>query len=241
MLKVHSIETLGTQEGPGIRFLLFLQGCNVRCIYCHNPDTWVIGAGKDYSVKDIVKLVEKQKEYFGDEGGITVSGGEPLVQRKELIGLFKALKKKKIHTALDTNGMIFDEFTVELLKYADLTLLDIKHIDPVWQKKVTGMTSDAPIKIAEHLEKTGKKFWIRYVLVPGYTDKEEFILKTAEFFKDYKCLERLEILPFHTLGKEKYEKLGIDYPCKGISPPSEKAVQKTKKLFERYLKDVYVR
>lgn len=241
MLKIHSVETLGTQEGPGIRLLIFLQGCNIRCIYCHNPDTIPIGIGQDYSNEDILKLVEREKEYFGDDGGITISGGEPLLQREKLIELFKELKRRKINTAIDTNGSIFDDKTRELLGYTDLVMLCIKHIDPAMQKKITGHSYDEPLQIIRYLEENKKKFWIRYVLVPGYTDNEEHMIKTAEYLKEFKFMERLEILPFHTYGKEKYEMMKIENPSKDIIPPSVDEIMRAKRLFERYLKNVYVR
>ncbi len=240
MLKVHSIETLGTLEGPGIRLLIFLQGCNVRCMYCHNPDTWAIGKGKDYSVNDIIKLTEKERAYFENGGGVTATGGEPLVQRGELAKLFQELQKRKIHTAIETNASIFDDLTKKLFDVTDLVLLDLKHIDLEWQKKVFGSCTRAPLLIADYLEKNKKQFWLRYVLLPGYTDQKEFILRTAKYFKNFKYMKRLEILPFHTLGKEKYNMLGMRYGAEGIHPPTQKKIEDTKKLFEIYLKNVHV-
>ncbi|MFH2019973.1 MAG: pyruvate formate-lyase-activating protein [archaeon] len=240
MLRVHSIETLGTQEGPGIRLLIFLQGCNIRCLYCHNPDALIIGEGKEYSTDKLVNMAIKQKPYFGKNGGVTASGGEPLVQREGLTELFIELKKNMIKTAIETNATILDEKTKELLSYTDILLLDLKHIDQVWMKRLTGFASDMPLKMADYREKTKKEFWLRYVLVPGFTDQEEFLEKTAKHFKKYKYLKRVEILPYHTLGIEKYHKLGWEYKL-NVKPPTDVEKNKAKKIFEKYLKNVFVR
>jgi pyruvate formate lyase activating enzyme len=240
MLRLHSFETMGTQEGPGIRLLVFLQGCNAECVYCHNPDTWPIKAGKLVNDNYILNRVKKEMPYFKNNGGVTFSGGDPIVQMKELIPLMKKLKKMKIHTALETNCSIFNENAKELLKYTDLLLLDLKHINPNWRKKITGINFD-PLKFADYCEKNKKPFWLRYVLMPEFTDQKEYLNETALAFKKYKMLERVEILRYHKEGISKYNEMGIEYKYKEIPIPSEENVEKAKNIFSKYLKNVVVR
>lgn len=240
MLRVHSIETFGTFEGPGIRLVIFLQGCNLRCLYCHNPDLIPCKEGKEMSIKEIVKMAEGQKDYFGTEGGITVSGGEPTFQAKELIKLFRRAKKKKINTALDTNGTIVNEDVKKLYSYTDLILLDVKHIDDEEHKKLTGFSNKNTLEMAEYREKSQKPMWLRYVLVPGINDQEQYLEDWAKHFKDYKCIEKVEILPYHTLGVYKYKELGIKYSLENLLPPTKETILKAKSIFEKYLKNVYV-
>jgi pyruvate formate lyase activating enzyme len=240
MLRLHSFETMGTQEGPGIRLLVFLQGCNAECVYCHNPDTWPIKAGKLVTDKYIIDRVKKEMPYFGDNGGVTFSGGDPIVQMKELIPLMKKLKQMKIHTALETNCSIFNETAKELLEYTDLLLLDLKHINSNWRKKITGINFD-PMKFADYCEQKNKPFWLRYVLMSGFTDQKDYLQETALTFKNYKMLKRVEILRYHREGISKYEEMGIEYKYKDIPVPNEKDVEKAKTIFSKYLKNVVVR
>ena len=241
MLTIHSIETFGTHEGPGIRLVVFLQGCHFRCLYCHNPDTWKLDGGKQIDIQTILDQLEKQKDYFGTKGGLTISGGEPLIQREALIPLFKEVKKRGFHTALDTNGAILDDKTKELFEYTDLILLDIKHIDAEKHKKLTGVHNMVPLKIAEYRESTGKPMWLRHVLVPGYTDKEEDLRNWANTFKEYKCVERVEILPYHTFGVYKYKELGIEYPLEKVQAATRSQAEQAQKIFSEYFKNVYIR
>jgi pyruvate formate lyase activating enzyme len=241
MLKIHSIETFGTHEGPGIRLVIFLQGCNIRCVYCHNPDTQNLNSGKVIRTEEIIKLLEKEKPYFKDKGGLTVSGGEPLLQRQNLKHIFREVKKKGFHTTLDTNGTILDHHSKKLLEFTDLVLLDIKHIDPVWHQKVTKVSNEIVLKFAEYLEEIKKPMWLRYVLVPGYTDQEEFLHKWGKHFRKYNSIERVEILPYHTFGAYKYEQLGLKYPLKELVPPSKEMVNHALNIFKQYFKHVYVR
>jgi pyruvate formate lyase activating enzyme len=259
MLHVHSIETFGTHEGPGIRLVIFLQGCYFRCLYCHNPDTQALEGGLEMSVASLVKMAEKQKVYFGKSrpmawapptsaqaevwraGGVTVSGGEPTIQAPELTKLFKALHKKGIHTALDTNGALLNDATKRLYAETDLLLLDTKQIDEAKHKTLTGMSNANTLALAEYRESTGKPMWLRYVLVTGYTDDEEDLIRLGEHFKEYTHIERMEILPYHTLGAYKYEKLGRKNPLEGVTAPSREVIARTKEIFERYFSRVEVR
>ncbi len=240
-LRIHSIETFGTHEGPGIRLVLFLQGCQFRCLYCHNPDTWNLNGGSETSIDSIIERTLKEKEYFTNGGGVTVSGGEPLIQRQALIPLFFQLQKRGIHTALDTNGSLFDATTRDLLKHTDLVILDVKHINDEWHTKLTGTSNRSTLSFAKYCENAGIPLWLRYVLVPGYTDQEEYIHEWGKTFQDYETIKRVEILPYHTLGIYKYEKMGIPYRLEGIQPPTEKSIKSTKRIFSQYFKDVYVR
>ncbi len=241
MLRVHSIETFGTHEGPGIRMVVFLQGCMFRCLYCHNPDTWQIGIGTEMSNREILERAEHIRPYFRSSGGITVSGGEPLVQRKDLISLFKEAQEKGIHTTLDTNGFFLDDDTKTLLKYTDLVLLDVKHIDPKLHLKLTHMTNKPVLDFAQYCRDIHKKMWLRYVLVPGYTNQTEFLHQWGKHFTQFENIERVEILPYHTFGVHKYETLNITYHLKDVKPPSPQEVHAAQKIFTNYFKTVYIR
>ncbi|MBI2019676.1 pyruvate formate lyase-activating protein [Candidatus Daviesbacteria bacterium] len=241
MLQVHSIETFGTHEGPGIRLVVFVQGCNFRCLYCHNPDTRPVKDAKGITSEEILELLEKQKPYFKEKGGLTISGGEALLQRKALIDLFTKAKKAGFHTTLDTNGSILDGDAKKLLEVTDLVLLDVKHIDPVWHMKVTNASNETVLQFAKYLEEAGKPIWLRYVLVPGYTDQTEFLEKWGQHFSTYKNVERVEILPFHTYGFFKYKELGIDNPLLDCPVPTQEKVQQALNIFKKYFKSVYIR
>lgn len=192
-------------------------------------------------IEKIIELLEKQKPYFKNKGGLTVSGGEPLLQRQELVSLFATAQKAGFHTTLDTNGTILDEASKKLLNVTDLVLLDVKHIDPAWHQKVTGSTNKTVLQFAQYLEEIKKPTWLRYVLVPGYTDQEEFLHKWGESFKNYKTVERVEILPYHTFGDYKYEQMGLKNPLKNTNPPSKEMVDQAMKIFKKYFKLVYIR
>lgn len=216
--KIHSTESFGTVDGPGIRFVLFLQGCHLQCKYCHNRDTWDINGGEYKSVDEIVEKTNRYKNYIMPSGGgVTVTGGEPLLQVKFLIELFKRLKKEGFHTCIDTSGMlnITDEIK-EVLKYTDLVLLDIKHIDDEKCKELVGKSNKKELKFAKYLSDNNIKMWIRQVLVPGYTDDEQDLLKLREFINSLKTVEKVQILPYHSMGKYKWEKLGVNYPLEGV-------------------------
>jgi len=241
MLRVHSIETFGTHEGPGIRLVVFMQGCNFLCLYCHNPDTRPLTGGKLMKSEEIIELLKKQKPYFKDKGGLTVSGGESLLQRQGLLDLFTKAKKASFNTCLDSNGSILDEAAKKLLEVTDLVLLDVKHIDPVWHMRVTKASNEGVLQFAKYLEKIGKPMWLRYVLVPGYTNQKEFLEKWGAHFAKYKNIKRVEILPFHTYGFYKYKELGIENPLEDCPVPTKEQIQEAMDIFKKYFKSVYVR
>lgn len=241
MLRVHSIETFGTHDGPGIRLVVFLQGCNIRCRYCHNPDLLAGDGGKLMKRKEILAIVEKQKEYLGTEGGVTISGGEPTLQPKSLIKLFGELNKRQIHTALDTNGTIATDEVKKLYQRTDLLLLDIKHIDEKVHIKLTGSTNKNVLEMAKYRESLGKPMWLRYVLLPGWSDEEKYLRALGEYFKDYKTIERLEILPYHTLGVYKYKQLGMKYKLAKVKPPAKENIEKARNILSEYFTEVVVK
>ena len=228
--RIHSFESFGTVDGPGIRFVTFLQGCPLRCQYCHNPDTWGAG-GKEYTAEEVARQALKYKNYYGSNGGITVTGGEPLLQIDFVTELFTLLKKQGIHTCVDTSGFVFHESDGEnvdkhkkLLDVTDLFLLDIKHIDDEACKKLTGQGNQNTLAFAKFLSENGKKIWIRQVLVPNLTDGEASLKRTREFIDTLSGVEKVEVLPYHTMGVVKYEKLGIAYPLAGVEAPTKEKV-----------------
>lgn len=243
MLSVHSIETFGTHDGPGIRLVVFTQGCLFACAYCHNPDSQSIKSdqSKQVSTKEILELLEKEKPYFGEQGGLTVSGGEPTVQAKELTQLFIAVKKAGFHITLDTCGAIYNQQINQLYNLVDLVMLDVKHIDETWHQKLTGHANSNVLKNAAYREQTGKPLWLRYVLVPGWTDQPEYLEKWAQHFKDFRTIERVEILPYHTLGVYKYAQLGLPYKLEGVEPATKQQVEQAKQIFDQYLTNVVIR
>ncbi|MEI6498940.1 MAG: pyruvate formate-lyase-activating protein [bacterium] len=258
-MNIHSIETFGTHEGPGIRFVIFTRGCNYKCLYCHNPDSQSMVSSQQLSIEKLIEMIDKNIPYFGEKGGVTVSGGEPLLQANEIGELFKKLKlkphlaspskgeglKRTIHAAIDTNGSVLNDDVKEMLKYTDLVLLDIKHIDPIWHEKVTGNRVAGEIVpsiiFADYLQSQNIPFWIRYVLVPGYTDQAEYLEQTAESLSRYDNLERIEILPYHTMGEYKYEEMGIEYKLKDIQPSTAEQIQEAKRILGKSGKKVIVR
>lgn len=229
--RIHSVETCGTLDGPGVRVVLFMQGCNLKCKYCQNRDTWDVNGGKIRTLDEIFNKIMKYKNYIYPDGGVTVSGGEPLLQPKFLIELFKKLKVENIHTCIDTSGM-FDitEDIKELLKYTDLVLLDIKHIDTNKCKNLVGRYNDKELAFANYLSNNGIHMWIRQVLVPGYTDDEKDLLKLKEFISNLKNVDRFEFLPYHDMGKYKWDELGVKYELEGIRTANDNDVNRAKKI-----------
>lgn len=223
---IHSFETFGTVDGPGIRFVIFFQGCPLRCLYCHNPDTWTVEENKKYSVQEVLDKYLSLKEFC--KGGMTATGGEPLLQIDFLIELFHHAKKLNIHTTIDTSGICFNPENIEkidkLLKYTDLILLDIKHIDDTEHKKLTGHSNRNILSFAKYLSEKNFPVWIRHVVVEGLTDKNEYLEQLGDFLSILKNIKALDVLPYHDMGKFKYKKLGIDYPLKNTLPLTKEQV-----------------
>lgn len=229
---IHSFESFGTVDGPGIRYIAFMQGCPLKCKYCHNRDTWEINTGNQYEVDEVLERVLRCKTYIdSSKGGFTASGGEPLLQSEFLTELFKKLRQNNIHTALDTAGSLpIDEKIAELLKYTDLVILDIKHIDEQKCIELTGTSNQNELEFARYCSQNGIKMWIRQVLVPEYTDNEEELIKTAEFINTLETVEKVEILPYHDLGKTKWENMGLEYPLKNLREPTKEEIEKAKSI-----------
>ncbi len=235
--RIHSVFSGGTVDGPGIRFVVFMQGCPLRCKYCHNPDSWLYNDGEVRSVTDLTNEIIKYKNYFGSNGGLTVSGGEPLLQIDFVIELLKSVKKYGIHTAIDTSGYMFNEDNEEtllkyqeLIKYTDLFLLDIKHIDDESHKNLTGVSNKNTLAFAKWLSLNGKKMWIRHVLLTDYTDNDESLIELSKFIKTLSTVEKVEVLPYHTMGEVKYEKMGMQYALKGVQPPTKDKVANARNI-----------
>ena len=234
MINVHSYESMGTFDGPGLRLVVFLQGCPFRCLYCANPDTIEVKGGKPTSLQEVKEMAVSQKPFFGKKGGITFSGGEPTLQAENLLPLFDELKKEDIHICLDSNGGIWNEKVEQLLKLTDLVLLDIKQYNPQRHRDLTGRSNEQTLRTAEWLETHGKPFWLRYVLVPGYSDFEEDIRNLGNHFRNFKQIQRVEILPYHRLGVHKYEAMGLDYALKDVKENTPEQLRSAEKLFKEY-------
>ena len=232
LARVHSFESFGAVDGPGIRYIIFMQGCHLQCKYCQNRDTWNVSAGTLYSVSDLMKKILKYKNYFiASGGGVTISGGEPLLQPKFLIELFKELKKENITIAVDTSGStVLTDTIKEVISLADLFLLDIKCINDDICKYLTSVSNKKELAFAEYLSSINKPMWIRQVLVPGITDKEEDLLKLKDFIHSLSSVQKVEILPYHDLGRFKWEELGLKYELDGVSPATPEDVSRAKKI-----------
>ena len=231
---IHSTESFGAADGPGVRFIVFMQGCHMRCRYCHNPDTWKMDGGDEVTADEILKRALRFKPYWGKDGGITRSGGEPLLQIDFVIELFKKAKELGINTCIDTAGNpftkeepFFSKFE-ELMKYTDLLLLDLKEINPTRHKDLTGFDNSNIIEMAKYLSEINKPVWIRHVLVPEHSDFDEDLDALGDFIDTLSNVDRVEILPYHTLGKFKWENLGIPYTLESISPPSAERIENAK-------------
>lgn len=232
--KIHSFESLGTVDGPGIRFVIFVQGCPLKCKYCHNRDTWDTHTGTEYSVDEIIKKVLHSKPFIDNShGGVTVSGGEPLLQVDFLIELFKKLKENKIHTCIDTAGSIkITEKVEELLSYTDLVLLDIKHIDNEKCIDLTGAPNTNTLNFAKYLNEHKIPVWIRQVLIPGITNNEEDLRAVKKFVDSLDNVQKIELMPYHDMGKFKWEELGEKYPLENVSLPTDEDIKKAKEILE---------
>ena len=235
---IHSKESFGTVDGPGIRYVLFMQGCPMRCLYCHNPDTWKMNGGEAVKSEDIIEEYWNNRHFYHD-GGITVTGGEPLLQIDFLIELFRAAKEKGIHTCIDTSGITYAEKDVAyrerldlLMTYTDLVMLDIKHIDPDCHRHLTSRSNERPLAFAKYLEEKNVPLWIRHVVVDGY-DKDEHLYALGEFIGRLSNLRALDVLPYHTMGVTKYKELNIPYPLEGVSATSRERAQEAKNIILR--------
>lgn len=235
---IHQLESFGSVDGPGVRFIIFFSGCPLRCKYCHNPDTWDMTKGKLYTADELLNEALSCKAYWGAKGGITVSGGEPLMQLDFLLELFTKAKEKGVNTCIDTaggpftkEGDWFEKFK-KLMEVTDILLMDIKHIDEEEHVKLTGRTGKNIIEMFRYLDEIKKPIWIRHVLVPGITDNDEYLLRTRDFIRTLSNVQRVEILPYHGLGAMKYKDLGIDYVLKDTESPSAERVANAKKILE---------
>ncbi|MBP3367268.1 MAG: pyruvate formate lyase-activating protein [Treponema sp.] len=235
---IHQLESFGSVDGPGVRFIIFFAGCPLRCKYCHNPDTWDITKGKPYTADELLAEALTCREYWGEKGGITVSGGEPLMQIDFLLELFTKAKEQKINTCIDTaggpftkEGAWFEQFR-RLMSVTDLLLMDIKHIDEDEHVQLTGHTGKNIREMFRYLDGIKKPIWIRHVLVPGITDNDEYLMLTRDFIRTLSNVQRVEILPYHGLGAMKYKDLGIDYVLKDTESPSAERVARAKEILE---------
>lgn len=234
---IHSIESFGSVDGPGIRYIYFLHGCPLRCKFCHNPDTWANAkATMELTPQEALDKALRYKSYWGEDGGITVSGGEPLLQIDFLIELFKLAKEEGVNTCIDTSGgnftrsePFFSKFN-ELMKYTDLLLVDIKHINSAEHKELTGKPNENILDMAKYLSDINKPVWIRHVLVPGISDKDEYLIELNNFIETLDNVKKVEVLPYHTLGIFKWEELNLEYPLEGVNPPSQDRVDNANKL-----------
>jgi pyruvate formate lyase activating enzyme len=234
--RIHSVESFGSADGPGVRYIVFLKGCNMRCQYCHNPDTWAKDGGELMTPEEVLKKALRYKTYWKEKGGITVSGGEALLQIDFVTELFRLAKEKGVNTCLDTSG---NPFSVEepfkskfdeLMKYTDLFMLDIKHMDDAAHRKLTGQTNQNILEMAAYLSDHGKAMWIRHVLVPGITTDEDELYRLRSFLDTLKTVERVEVLPYHTLGVFKWKELGIPYQLEGVDPPTKEQIDRAKEI-----------
>lgn len=216
--KLHSIESFGAVDGPGIRTVFFMQGCPARCAYCHNPDTWNCSGGKNITVEEVIHWANRGKPFYGENGGVTFSGGEPLLQGEFLLEAISELKKNNIKIAIDTSGTYFDKCTEKVIEACDMVLLDVKHIKPRTFYELTGLQQEALMHLIEIINKLDKPVWVRQVIVPGINDSEEYIKGLNEFMKQIKPAKKIELLGYHNMGEGKYEKLGIKYRLKGTAP-----------------------
>ena len=231
--KINSIQTLGTLDGPGVRFVVFTQGCNLRCGCCHNPDTWDINEGIEYTAEELAEKAAHYKEYFGNDGGITVSGGEPLLQPEFVTELFKECHKRGINTCLDTSGSLMNDKTKELLSVTDRVLLDIKYTNDEDYKKFVGCGIAAPLEFLEHLNSRNIPVTLRQVIIPTLNDSEKNICLLAEIIKKYPCIKKTELLPFKKLCQVKYDKLKIDFPFKDLPTPEADKFRKLQEILEK--------
>ncbi len=229
---VHSTESFGSLDGPGVRFIVFLKGCPLRCAYCHNPDTWATREGEQWTVEQVLERAERYRAYWGGDGGITVSGGEPMLQAEFVAELFEEAHRRGINTCMDTSAAPYDgsELQHRLLRATDTVLLDIKHIDPKVHKRLTGRSNENILECARWMSDAGTRVWIRHVLVPGWTDDEPSLRRLSDFLHTLTNIERVEVLPYHTMGRFKWDKLSLHYRLDGVEPPTAEAVKRAREI-----------
>ncbi len=230
--RVHSFQSLGTVDGPSLRSVVFMQGCPLRCVCCHNPDTWDFAGGEEYDADRLTEKILRYQSYYGDDGGITVSGGEPLMQTEFLVELFTNIKRHGIGTCLDTSGCVLDERVKELLSLTDIVLLDYKYTNPEDYYKYTRLEMSRAQSFLDYLESIGKRTWIRYVVIPGLNDNEDSIEKIFELKKKYSCVEKIELLPFRKLCLEKYREMGIEFPLENTPEAKQDFVDEMYRKFD---------
>ncbi|MCE0492845.1 pyruvate formate lyase 1-activating protein [Vibrio salinus] len=239
--RIHSYETCGTVDGPGIRFIVFTQGCLMRCMYCHNRDTWDVHGGKEVTVEEIIDEAKSYRHFMNASGGgITCSGGEAMLQPEFVRDLFKAAHDVGIHTCLDTNGYIrkYTPVIDEVLDVTDLVMLDIKHMKDEIHHDFVGVSNKRTLEFAEYLNKRGQDTWIRYVVVPGYTDDDESAHLLGQFIRPMLNISKVELLPYHKLGAHKWEALGIKYPLEGVNPPPKETMDRIQNVLLQYKDNV---
>lgn len=229
--RIHSVESFGASDGPGVRYIVFLQGCPLRCIYCHNPDTWDKNDGKTVSAREIAAEISGYKSFI-QSGGVTLSGGEPLFQPEFSLALIRECKKLGLHTAIDTSGAVPLKIAKPVIDECDMLLLDLKAASKDLCRKITGMTNENMLEILNYCESIGKRIWIRHVLVPNYTLDEGELTKAAQILSKFSCIEKVELLPFHKLGEFKWDALNIPFTLKDTETPEREDVEKAKKIFE---------
>ena len=240
MIRVHSYESMGTFDGPGLRLVVFLQGCPFRCLYCANPDTIETGGGRETDPAEILRMAVDQKPFFGRRGGVTFSGGEPTLQAAALVPLVRDLKEAGIHVCLDSNGGVWNPAVEELMGLVDLVLLDVKQANPERHRVLTGHPNTQTLRTAAWLEEYGRPFWLRYVLVPGYSDAEEDIRRLGERLGGCRSIERVELLPYHTLGVHKYEAMGLEYRLRHVRENTPEQLDRAAALLREYFPTVVV-
>ncbi|WAS99704.1 pyruvate formate lyase 1-activating protein [Rouxiella chamberiensis] len=235
--RIHSYESCGTVDGPGIRFIAFFQGCLMRCMYCHNRDTWDTHGGKEIYVEDLMKEVVSYRHFMNASGGgVTASGGEAVLQAEFVRDWFRACHAEGIHTCLDTNGFVrrYDSVIDELIDVTDLVMLDLKQMNDEIHQKLVGVSNHRTLDFAHYLAERGTRTWIRYVVVPGWSDDDDSVQRLGEFTREMKNIEKIELLPYHELGKHKWTAMGEAYGLEGVSPPSKEIMERVKKILEQY-------
>ncbi|MBM7557602.1 pyruvate formate-lyase-activating protein [Halanaerobacter jeridensis] len=230
---IHSVESFSTQDGPGIRYVVFMQGCPLRCKYCHNPDTWQKNKGEQISISTMMEKIKSCQPYFNKQGGVTISGGEPTLQIDFVADLLTACKEEGIHTALDTSGYVKQDEFKKLLPNLDLVLLDLKHLDDKQHQDLTGVSNQKTLDLIKLLESERQPYWIKHVIVPGITDDLDKIKELASYLKSLSYLKKVQLLPYHRLGVHKWEELGLDYQLSETEPPSEEKLEKIKEIIKQ--------